>query len=786
MTKPLPIPTETFPQVRDEDAGFGALQTPRGNLPLKSVDVRACIEGLLARTIVKQTFVNPFDEHLEATYIFPLPDRAAVTRFRLTVAGRVVEGELQERAQAREAYEKAILEGQRAAIAEEERPNTFTMRVGNLPPNEAATVELVTTGPLPIDSGEATFRFPLVVAPRYIPGTPLPGNSVGDGTEPDTDAVPDASRITPPVLLPGQPNPVQLSLEVEIRPGNLAFSDFRSSLHVLQADGLRFRLGPNERMDRDFILRFRFDESTLRTSLQFQPDADGTGGTFALTVIPPRDSGRQQKPRDVLFVLDRSGSMGGWKMLAARRALARMIDSLTPDDRFVVLAFDSTIESFPENGSLQAAIDRQRFRAVEFLAKVEARGGTEIAKPLKQALAALTDPARDRVLVLLTDGQVGNEDQVLNAIGKSLKGIRIFTLGVDQAVNEGFLKRLAGIGGGYMELVESEDRLDAVMDKVHRRIGSPVLSKLKLEPAGLAFEPGTLVPDRIPDLFPGMPLTILGRYREARNAETGLSLQATDDSGRPFSATVMGSRGEVLAPVWARSHLRDLEDRYATNRGNQQELEKQIVATSLKFGVLCRFTAFVAVDVKEVVNEGGKVHRVTQPVEPAAGWDMLRSDHGTVDCMIAASACLSAPVGGTGLRSRGIMRKLSKSVAESKRAARGLPDDTAVIEHADLTAYRQRADELRKNLESSADAARALGTLALKLEELLDDLKSIGADDAERQPLSDLLTELQTFVARPSPVGNELAAMLKHAGEVLAAFAEGKKPAKGRSWKFWK
>ena len=804
MSKPVPILMESIPEAHDDDAGFGALQTPHGNLPLKAVDVRARIDGLLTRTTVKQVFVNPFDEHLEATYIFPLPDRAAVTQFRLTVAGRIVEGQLQERAKARETYEKAIQAGHRAAIAEEERPNTFTMRVGNLPPRETAIVELTLTGPLPVDSGEATYRFPLVVAPRYIPGTPLPGESVGGGTSPDTDAVPDASCITPPVLLPGQPNPVHLSLEVEVHRGGLSFSDFRSSLHALEEDGIRFRLGPNERMDRDFILRFRVDESQIRTSLQYQPDADFEGGTFALTIVPPRGGDTKRKPRDLVLVLDRSGSMQGWKMQAARRALARMVESLTADDRFAVLAFDNTIEQFPTDRTLQSATDRQRFQAVEFLSKVEARGGTEIAAPLDQALSMLTDAQRDRILVLVTDGQVGNEDQVLRSIAPRLAWIRIFTLGVDQAVNEGFLKRLAGIGGGYMELVESPMRLDEVMDKVHRRIGSPVLSRLKLEPAGLAFVPDSIVPDRLPDLFPGMPLTIFGRYHGIRNSESGLSLQATDDAGRPWQATVQGARGEVLAPVWARGHIRDLEDRYAGTHGSAQ-LEARIVETSLKFGVLSRFTAFVAVDVKEVVNEKGQMHRVTQPVELPAGWEMppLRSD---IDAMIGyvAAANSSAP-----MRRRAPRGTVDSMLAEftdtafeaaRPRPAKSLrgpttlrpkckPDAADRLQPSpavDLTAYRGRAEELRKNLESSNDSLRALGILAIKLEELLDDLKSIGANDAERQPLVELLADLRAFIARSSPAAHDVTALTKQAVEVLEAFAKGKKLKGDHKRKFWK
>ena len=192
-----------------------------------ALEVKGRVDGLLAQVTLRQRFVNPFDVPLEATYIFPLPDRAAVNTFRMEVAGRVVEGRLDERRDAREQYDQAVAAGRRAAIAEEERPGVFTLRVGNLMPGEAATVELAYCGVLPYSDGEATFRFPLVVAPRYIPGTPLPGPSVGDGTVSDTDAVPDASRITPPVLLPGFPNPVQLRLELELYDAAGSVADVR-------------------------------------------------------------------------------------------------------------------------------------------------------------------------------------------------------------------------------------------------------------------------------------------------------------------------------------------------------------------------------------------------------------------------------------------------------------------------------------------------------------------------------------------------------------------------------
>jgi Ca-activated chloride channel family protein len=324
----------------------------------------------------------------------------------------------------------------------------------------------------------------------------------------------------------------------------------------------------------------------------------------------------------VVFLVDRSGSMGGWKMVAARRAAARMIDTLTSRDRFCAIAFDDRVELLPE-ASLVDATDRQRFRAVEALARVGARGGTEIAQPLRLALGLLVGGTadRERVIVLVTDGQVGNEDQILRELAPALRNVKMFTLGIDQAVNAAFLRRMAAAGGGLCELVESEDRLDEVMAKVHRRIGTPIATELALRPTGLDVDRSTLSPAKLPDVYAGAPVVIFGRYRGAVPAGATIDVEGSS-LGDPLKMSLAVSRAAPastwLAASWARAHLRDLEDRYAA--GSRGELEPQIVRVSKQFGVLSRFTAFVAVDRSQVVNQGGVLHQAVQPVELPAGW----------------------------------------------------------------------------------------------------------------------------------------------------------------------
>ena len=617
----------------EPDAGLGALATSRGNLPLEAVDVRAAIAGGSASVELTQGFRNPFDVPLEATYIFPLPDRAAVTGLRMECAGHVVEGVLKERSQAREDYDLAIAAGQRAAIAEEDRPDVFTMRVGNIVPGERVTVRLTLAQPLPYEDGEMTFRFPLVVAPRYIPGSSFGDAPAGSGVAADTDAVPDASRITPPVLLPGFPNPVRLTMSADIDPAGLELAGIRCSLHATaeQAAGdghTIVRLRPGERLDRDFILRLalaRHDQVTTSLVLTPDPGQDAAEGTFTLTLLPP-DGADLPRPRDVVLVLDRSGSMDGWKMVAARRAAARIVDTLTATDRFCVLCFDNVVERMPGAAErLAEATDRNRFRAIEWLARTPARGGTVMLEPLEQAMRLLTEEKtdRDRVLVLVTDGQVGNEDQILQRIGARLAGIRVHVVGVDRAVNAGFLGRLAAAGRGRCELVESEDRLDEAAARIHRRIGAPLVTAVALAADGLQIEPGTVAPSLQPDLFPGVPLTVTGRWRGQPGG--AITVGGTSADGAPFRSRVAAAVGGNAASTaaWARAHLRDLEDRYASltgyGTGELDRLEQQITAVSLRHGVLCRFTAFVAVD-SRVVTDGAGPHRVTQPVELPAGW----------------------------------------------------------------------------------------------------------------------------------------------------------------------
>lgn len=630
-----PLPLLPF---KDETVsrGFGLLEVKRDGkpvqLPLQRVDLRARVVDRFAVGTMTETFRNAFDEHLEATYVFPLPGGGVVHDFEMHVAGRVVRGVVKERAEARRQYEQAMQEGKRAALLEKERDDVFTVQVGNIPPKEEVKIVISWSERLPyFDNGTTELRLPLVVAPRYIPGTPTDRGAVGTGTEADTDLVPDASRITPPRLADGFDPKTGLSIEVELNDGNLA--DLGCSQHAtrLKLDGGKVTVSlarEGERLNRDFILRWRVATDKIETRLWVTRDGEQAFG--ALSIVPPKREGFLGMPRDVVFVLDRSGSMEGAKMVSASRACATLLATLGPRDHYALQIFDTAIDWFdPSSGKATSSCVRPFITADEaglekgekFLRTVEARGGTDIDGALGEALRALDGredgAGRSPIIVLLTDGQIGDESRVLKRIQTQLGDNRVFTVGIDTAVNESFLKRLATMAGGTSTFVTPGDHLEEALRAVGREIGAPLVTDVKV--TGDCIAADGLVPAHIPDLFAGrasvayLQLKTVGDVRVCgRNAD-----------GTPLDITVTPEVVEMpaISQLWARGRVVELEDRFRVEPANQAELKSQIIAISKAHRILTRFTAFVTVD-DEVVNADGKRRQVTQPVEMPAEWEM--------------------------------------------------------------------------------------------------------------------------------------------------------------------
>ena len=589
---------------------LGSLSTKGQPLPLQRVDLRARVIDRVAEVTVEQKFGNPFSEPIEAVYVFPLAGGSAVSRFEMQIGQRVVRGRIEERGQARREYAEALDQGKRAALLEQERDDVFTVQVGNVMPGDEVSVRLTYSERLPFfEDGRTELRLPLVVAPRYVAGEELPRAQAGHGVVRDTASVADASRISPPRLAKGFDPKVSLAMEVELFGG---FSDLACSQHAVRTssgpESARVSLSrEREPLDRDFVLRWRLAGEQVKSQVLVH------GGFALLSVLPPARDGFLGAARDVVFVVDRSGSMQGPKMASASRACALLLRTLGPRDRFAVLAFDEVVEWMP--GGLQQADEGALERGEKWLRRIDARGGTELdsamAEALQQIRLGTEGGGRVPVVVLLTDGQVGDESSVLKRLQAELGGTRVFAVGVDTAVNDGFLRRLAAIGGGTSTFVEPGARLEEALEAVGREIGAPLVTELRL-----SGDVADIAPARVPDLFAGRPSTVFFRLSGGPVKVTGKLA-----GGGRFEQEIEAREAPLAAidHLWARARIADMEDEFRGSRSDA--VKKEIVAISIRHTVLTRFTAFVVTD-DQVVNAGGSRRTVVQPVEMPAEWEM--------------------------------------------------------------------------------------------------------------------------------------------------------------------
>ncbi len=627
----LPILTELDGAERQ----LGSLEVRQGKrrtvLPLAAVEVFAKVIDRVSHVTVKQVFQNNLCEHLEAVYIFPLAPGSAVSSFNMKVGKRVIKGVVEERGAARQQYEQAIDDGKRAAIMEQERDDVFTVQVGNLPPGESVTIEISYSERLPFyENGSCELRLPLVVSPRYIPGTSLNRDSVGDGTAADTNLVPDASRITPPRLAPGVNPETAFKLKVEIlQQFGTQINDLTCSQHASQANlsdgGITVTLTrADERLNRDFVLRWRSATESIKSSLLTYTAPDGE--TYGLlSIMPPRRAGYLGAPRDIVFVLDRSGSMNGMKMISAVRACSILLDTLGPQDRFAIAAFDNVVEWMTGyHGSHFVHANTAGIEHGErYLRGVSARGGTEMDNALKHAFSALDSrhqsSGRLPTLVVLTDGEVGNESQVLQRIQRQIGDARLFVVGIDTAVNSGLLKRLANLGGGTAAFVEPGNQLEEALASIGREIGAPLVTDIHVENLSLPVVRASFSPSRIPDIFTGRASV---SFMKLTNSRGKILLKGQFADGRLFEERVKAQPVNMpcIAQLWAKAHIVDIEDQYRINPNARGNLKNEIINLAVKHSLLTKFTAFVVVDEAEIANQTGTWQKIVQPVAMPAGW----------------------------------------------------------------------------------------------------------------------------------------------------------------------
>ena len=604
------------PGVSDElPVGSGTLQAigpdgqEIGSCPLEHTDVTAEIAGFVSRVTVTQRFTNPFADPIEALYTFPLSERAAVDAMRIRTGEREIRGEIRRREEARRIYEEAKSRGQLAALLDEERPNIFTQAIANLMPGEAVEIVIEYVEPLKYEAGTFEFTFPTVVGPRFIPGEAR---------------VPDAPRITPPVTPEGTRSGHDIGISLDIHAG-VPILSLDSRLHeidVERPDDDRARVTLRQKREipnRDFVLRYAVAGDEVRSGYLVHRDSGDGYVTFVL-LPPKRVTGKTAAPKELVFVIDRSGSQNGLPLTKAKETMLWILEHMNPNDTFQVVSFSSSTEMLFDRPQRVSAETKRRARA--YINGLRANGGTMMAEAVQRITQVPADDNRLRIVTFMTDGYIGNDFEVIDLVRRLRGTSRWFPFGTGNSVNRFLLENMARYGGGEAEYVLLNEPGDVVAKKFYDRIASPVLTDVSLEFRNLDVI--DILPTAVGDVWANRPLMIQARYRKPGK---GSVILRGFRQGKPYRQELevelpgRERSSAAIASMWARAKVEELmaQDLRALQSGNfPAPLKEEIVQVALAHRILSPFTSFVAVE-DRVVNEGGEVRTVTVPVEMPQG-----------------------------------------------------------------------------------------------------------------------------------------------------------------------
>lgn len=612
-----------YPRVRRTPTATPAAATTEGTLyrlnargestgicPLKHTDVKASISGQLARVNVTQEFVNPGKENIEAVYKFPLPPGSAVDDMRMQVGGRMVIGKIKPREEARAIYDAARAAGQVASLLDQERPNIFTQSVTNIVAGATVKITISYVETVPYEDGSYSFTFPMVVGERYIPR---------DAHDSTPDAANVRPRRTPEGTRAGHDLSMEVSLDAGVALGELASPTHavdvtRASVHQAQVHLKDLAVIPNK----DFILRYRVAADKIQDAVLTHNGAKG--GYFTLILQPPaRVPVAEITPKEIVFVLDTSGSMMGFPIEKAKEAMKLAMDRLNPGDTFNLITFSGDEHIlFPK--PVPATPENVR-KAQEFLLSRQGYGGTEMMKAIRAALDPSDAQDHIRVACFMTDGEVGNDMQIIAEVQKH-PNARVFAFGIGSSVNHFLLDGMARYGRGEVEYVGLNDDGDAAARRFHERVRTPVLTDVSIDWGGLSVS--EVYPKRIPDLFSAKPVVVTGRYTGAGRGAIHLRGKV---HGKAFDRIVNVNlpasepHNDVLATMWARAKVEDLmsQDWYGVQRGTPRpDLRESIQQLGLDYRLMTQYTSFVAVE-ETIVTEGGRPRRIDVPVEMPEG-----------------------------------------------------------------------------------------------------------------------------------------------------------------------
>ncbi|HET6978561.1 MAG TPA: TonB-dependent receptor [Pyrinomonadaceae bacterium] len=611
-------------QAQAQQQSPGALQIlgqdgkPVSECPLKHTSVKAQVSGFLSRVTVTQDFENNSQEKIEAVYTFPLPQAAAVDDLTMLIGERVIKGKIMRREEAKAAYAAAKQIGRVASLLDQERPNIFTQQVANIMPGQSIRIVISYVETLKYENGSYEWVFPMVVGPRYMPVAEEQPEPASPSNQEN-----DASRTSPPSATEGVRAGHDISLEIDLDAG-VPLVGLNSTTHetdVQQVNEKRavVRLKDHNTIpNKDFVLTYRVAGDTINDAVLTHRSE--RGGFFTLILQPPqRVTAEDVMPKELVFVLDTSGSMDGFPFEKARETVNLALKNLYPHDTFNLITFAGETQIlFPE--PVLATRDNLR-KAKDFLKDHESSGGTEMMTAIKAALEPSDSQDHVRIVCFLTDGQVGNDMEILSEVQKH-KNARVFAMGFSPAPNRYLLDKMAEYGRGEVDYITGAGDTSKVAQLFNERIRNPLLTDISIDWTDLPVS--DVYPKRVPDLFGVKPVIFSGRYSNGAKGTLRLKGKyAGQDFVRDIPVEFPDSQSDhdVLATLWGRRRIDDLMEEELASVEDQvvtRQKQEEIAEVGLNFKLMTQYTSFVAID--EVAFTGTEApKKVEVPVEALPG-----------------------------------------------------------------------------------------------------------------------------------------------------------------------
>ena len=612
-----------------QNAGQLLMQTQQGGVQQPALQLESAVHfsvsGIASHVQLKQRFRNDSNDWVEGRYVFPLPEQAAVNRLRVTIGERVIEGKVFEKQQAAKLYNQAKQQGRKAGLVSQQRPNLFTTAIANIGPGETIEVEIDYLQTLAYEQGQFSLRFPMTITPRYVPGVPLgaPYRAIDDdnkaspvtrqaanpwGWTVNTDQVDDAEAISPwmfaqPPTISEPLNPIRITADIDM---GLPMATIDSAYHDIvverdqRADGrerYQIRLTtPQVPMDRDFELHWQPVRGAAPQAAVFSEHFAGEDYALIMLVPPKASLNKASLPKEVIYLIDTSGSMAGVSMRQAKLALQMALTQLKPHDRFNVIEFNSQTRTL--FAQPMPAVATAISAAQQFVDRLDASGGTEMLPALQAALATAIEEPYLRQVIFITDGAVANEAALFALIGEQLQASRLFTVAIGSAPNSYFMRKSAQLGRGTFTQIGHVNEVQQTMSALFAKLNSPVMSHLQLQWPEQAVVDA--FPDPVPDLYRGEPVMIKAKLQGKGDSLVISGSFATEAGRQPWQQRIpldQNNDHKGMSSLWARQKIEHWLDQKMAGK-SEFEVRAAVLPLALKHQLLSPYSSFLAQEIQ--------------------------------------------------------------------------------------------------------------------------------------------------------------------------------------------